>query len=211
MAVARSELVHRRGARIVIVVALAAVLLIVPAAYARPGSQADQTNVLADVGAAPVGQPMPPGFVGVSVEYWGSVRLHRSRPRRARSGAGRAAAPARARPGTGAADRRRQHRRDMVAGARRDPTRRRRLPAHARLAGDHAGARPGARGTPDHGHQCRRRSPGARRCRGASDPCGHRPPVHRGARNRQRAGPLRGAALVSRPAGPRISGAPPRI
>jgi len=61
--------VDRCRARVVIVVAFAATLLIAPAASASPSPQAHQTSVLADIGGAPVGQRMPLGFVGVSVEY----------------------------------------------------------------------------------------------------------------------------------------------
>ncbi len=60
---------HRWGARIVLVVALAIALLSAPVAHASPASQADQASLLADVGNSPVGRPMAAGFVGVSLEY----------------------------------------------------------------------------------------------------------------------------------------------
>jgi hypothetical protein len=52
-----------------IVAALAALLLSAAGAQARIATQPDQSPLTATVGNTPIGQPIAPGFVGVSLEY----------------------------------------------------------------------------------------------------------------------------------------------
>ena len=81
---------------------------------------------------------------------------------------------ARSRPVAGAPDRRRQHRRDLVADARGDPARRHQLRADEGLAADHPGAGRRARREADHRRQPRGAAARARGGRGARDPPGDR-------------------------------------
>ena len=109
----------------------------------------------------------------------GPPPVHGSQPAGDQPGHGAADQGSESRSVADPADRRRQHRLDVVADAGRDPARRHQLRADQGLAADHprAGRRP--RGEADPRDQPRERPPGARGDRGPGADPGDRPPLHR--------------------------------
>ena len=161
--------------------------------------RARRPTLPASVSATPTGQAMPPGFSASSFEYRALHQYTGRDPRADRSGPARAAAGADPRSATGHPHRRRQHRRHLVADPRDDPARGHLLRAHRGLAADHAGARrrPGAKLIL--GINLAAGRPAIAAAEGRALMAGDRPPVHRRARDRQRARPVRRFPLVPRP------------
>ncbi len=145
-----------------------------------------------------VSRPLPSGFVGFSFEFRAVREYTGSNPHEINPRA-RTADPRRgAGTGAGAADRRQQHRRHVVADRPRDARTRDHLHADRRLARHDPGARGRHRSEADPRPEHEAGQPGRDRRRGARLPERHRHAPHRGAGDRQRARAVQGLPVVPR-------------
>ena len=190
----------------------ACIALVVALGFAVPRAGVAAADVLnATVSATPVGQTMPTGFVGASFEYR-ALHLYTGRDPRAVDPALLGLLSGLA-PGavSGDPDRRRQHRRQLVADPRDDSPGRDLLPDHQGLAADDPGAGRRSRRQAHPRHQPGRRAPGDRRRRGPGPDRRYRQQVHRRSGDRQRARPLQRLSLVPGSPRPHLPGPRPGL
>ena len=163
---------------------------------ARPARPAPATTVLT-VGGPATGRPIPPGFLGLSLEYSAIPAYAGTNPsaidpvfvQLIRNLAGRQSA--------GDQNRRGHDRPDVVAGPRYAHPGRRERDAHPGLDRNHQGPRRRDRGATDAGDQLRSRQRDRRRIRGGPARRGPRTQPDRGARAGQRTRAVRDVHLGS--------------